>query len=183
LGWGGSCFPKDVKALAHMAAVSGCHPQLLRTVIDINKAQRLKVIQKLCDALGTLEGQTIALLGLAFKPNTDDMREAPALEIAHLLHAEGAHLRAYDPVAIPGARRVLPKAYYATDAYDAVDGADAAVIITDWNEFKHLDLRLLRERMQRPVLIDGRNIYEPTTARAAGFVYHAIGRGVVEPLK
>src|ERR687884_933872 len=101
LGWGGSCFPKDVKALAHMAAISGCHPQLLRTVIEINKDQRLKVIQKLQEALGSLDGQTVALLGLAFKPNTDDLREAPALEIAHLLQADGAKVRAYDPVAMP----------------------------------------------------------------------------------
>src|SRR5581483_10474810 len=161
LGWGGSCFPKDVRALAHMAAVSGCHPQLLRAVIEINKDQRLKVIQKLRETLGSLEGQTIALLGLAFKPNTDDLREAPALEIAHLLQADGALLRAYDPVA----------------------GADATVVVTDWNEFKQLDLGRLRAAMARPVLIDGRNIYEPAAARAAGFLYYAIGRGTAEAVK
>ncbi|MBI3969649.1 MAG: UDP-glucose/GDP-mannose dehydrogenase family protein [Chloroflexi bacterium] len=183
IGWGGSCFPKDVRALAHMAAVSGCHPQLLRTVIEINKDQRLKVIQKLRDALGTLEGQTVALLGLAFKPNTDDLREAPALDIAHLLRVDGAQVRAYDPVAMPRAKHVLPDAYLARDAYDAVDGADAAVVVTDWNEFKQLDLRRLRERMSRPVLVDGRNIYEPAAARAAGFLYHAIGRGTTDTVK
>ncbi len=183
LGWGGSCFPKDVKALAHMAAVSGCHPQLLRTVIEINKHQRHKVIQRLRDSLGTLEGQTVALLGLAFKPNTDDLREAPALEIAHLLLAEGAQLRAYDPVAMDNAARLLPEAYYARDAYDAVSGADAAVLVTDWNEFKQLDLVRLRERMVRPVLVDGRNVYEPAVARSAGFLYYAIGRGSPEDVK
>jgi UDPglucose 6-dehydrogenase len=183
LGWGGSCFPKDVKALAHMAAVSGCHPQLLRTVIEINKHQRLKVIQRLRDTLGSLEGQTVALLGLAFKANTDDLREAPALEIAHLLLAEGAIVRAYDPVAMPNATHLLPEATYATDAYDAVSGADAAVVVTDWNEFKQLDLTRLRERMNRPVLIDGRNIYEPLAARSAGFLYFAIGRGSSEAVK
>jgi UDPglucose 6-dehydrogenase len=183
LGWGGSCFPKDVKALAHMAAISGCHPQMLRTVIEINKDQRLKVIQKLREALGTLEGQTIALLGLAFKPNTDDLRESPALEIAHLLLTDGAALRAYDPVAMPRARDVLPDAVYAADAYDAVAGADAAVLVTDWNEFKQLDLKRLRQQMQRPVLIDGRNMYDPAAARAAGFLYHAIGRGAPQPVK
>src|SRR5688500_5024352 len=164
LGWGGSCFPKDVRALAHMAAVSGCHPQLLRAVIEINRDQRLKVIQKLQEALGALDGQTIALLGLAFKPNTDDLREAPALDIAHLLQNEGALVRAYDPVAMDGARVLLPDAQFATDAHDCVSGADAAVIITDWNEFKQLDLVQLRQAMARPdhaVLVDGRNIYEP----------------------
>ncbi|CAA9292970.1 MAG: UDP-glucose 6-dehydrogenase [uncultured Chloroflexi bacterium] len=187
LGWGGSCFPKDVKALAHMAALSGCHPQLLRTVIEINKDQRLKVIQKLRDALGgpdgSLEGQTVALLGLAFKPNTDDLREAPALEIAHLLLGEGVSLRAYDPVAMPGAQRLLPEVHFATDAYDCVAGADAAVIVTDWNEFKQLDLAALRRRMSRPVLVDGRNIYEPAAVRAAGFLYFPIGRGTPEVVK
>jgi UDPglucose 6-dehydrogenase len=166
-----------------MAAVSGCHPQLLRTVIEINKDQRLKVIQKLRDALGSLEGQTVALLGLAFKPNTDDLREAPALEIAHLLNAEGATVRAYDPVAMPVARSLLPEAHFATDAYDAVAGADAAVVVTDWNEFKQLDLKRLRKAMARPVLVDGRNIYEPTAARAAGFVFFPIGRGTAESVK
>jgi UDPglucose 6-dehydrogenase len=177
LGWGGSCFPKDVKALAHMAAVSGCHPQLLRTVIEINKDQRRKVIHTLRDALGTLEGQTVALLGLAFKPNTDDLREAPALELAHLLHADGASLRAYDPVAMPAAQRLLPGVTYAHDAYDAVTGADATVVVTEWNEFKQLDLPRLRQAMARPVLVDGRNLYEPAAARAAGFLYFPIGRG------
>jgi UDPglucose 6-dehydrogenase len=181
LGWGGSCFPKDVKALAHMAAMSGCHPQLLRTVIEINKDQRLKVIQKLQDALGTLDGQTVALLGLAFKPNTDDLREAPALEIAHLLQNEGATVRAYDPVAMDGAKRALPDAEFALDAYDAVAGADAAVIVTDWNEFKQLDLSRVRGLMKRPVLVDGRNIYEPAAAREAGILYFPIGRGSVVP--
>ncbi|HEX2325255.1 MAG TPA: UDP-glucose/GDP-mannose dehydrogenase family protein [Chloroflexota bacterium] len=183
LGWGGSCFPKDVKALAHMAAVSGCHPQLLRSVIEINKHQRLKVIQRLRDTLGTLEGQTVAILGLAFKPNTDDLREAPSLEIAHLLLAEGASVRAYDPVAMPNAARLLPEAYYAADAYDAVQGADAAVVVTDWNEFKQLDLARLRQGMRRPVLVDGRNVYEPSVARGAGFLYYAIGRGSLEAIK
>ncbi len=183
LGWGGSCFPKDVKALAHMAAVSGCHPQLLRSVIEINKHQRLKVIQRLRDTLGTLEGQTVAILGLAFKPNTDDLREAPSLEIAHLLLAEGASVRAYDPVAMPNAARLLPEAYYAADAYDAVQGADAAVVVTDWNEFKQLDLSRLRLGMRRPVLVDGRNVYEPSVARGAGFLYYAIGRGSLEAIK
>src|SRR6266542_3435868 len=186
LGYGGSCFPKDVKALTHMAAMSGCHPQLLRTVIEINKDQRLKVIQRLRDALSggaSLEGQTVALLGLAFKPNTDDLREASALEIAHLLQADGAAVRAYDPVAMEAAQRVLPDVTFAASAYDAVEGADGAVVVTDWNEFKELDLAHLRKLMARPVLVDGRNIYEPAVARAAGFLYFPIGRGSSEGLK
>ena len=158
-------------------------PNPLTLVIEINKDQRLKVIQKLRDALGTLEGQTVALLGLAFKPNTDDLREAPALEIAHLLRADGVSLRAYDPVAMPAARRLLPDVYFAADAFDAVAGADAAVVITDWNEFKQLDLARLRAAMQRPVLVDGRNVYEPAAARAAGFLYYPIGRGTAEGVK
>ena len=141
------------------------------------------MIQRLRDTLGTLEGQTVAILGLAFKPNTDDLREAPALEIAHLLLAEGASVRAYDPVAMPNAARLLPEAYYAVDAYDAVQGADAVVVVTDWNEFKQLDLSRLRLGMRRPVLVDGRNVYEPSVARGAGFLYYAIGRGSLEAIK
>jgi UDPglucose 6-dehydrogenase len=125
----------------------------------------------------------VALLGLAFKPNTDDLREAPALEIAHLLYADGASVRAYDPVAMPAARRVLSPATFATDAYDAVTGADAAVVVTDWNEFKQLDLNRLRQAMARPVLVDGRNIYEPAVARAAGLLYFPIGRGNADGVK
>ncbi|MSQ43038.1 MAG: UDP-glucose/GDP-mannose dehydrogenase family protein, partial [Chloroflexi bacterium] len=183
LGWGGSCFPKDVKALAHMGAVAGCHPLLLRTVIEINKDQRRKVIQRLRDTLGSLEGLTVTLLGLAFKPNTDDMREAPALEIAHLLLGEGARVRAYDPVAMSRGREVLPDCTYANDAYEAVTGADAVVLVTDWNEFKNLDLSRVRSLMHRPVFIDGRNVYDPVKARAAGLIYHAIGRGSGEAVK
>jgi UDPglucose 6-dehydrogenase len=183
LGWGGSCFPKDVKALAHMASMSGCHPQLLRSVIDINKHQRLKVLHRLRDVLGDLDGQTVALLGLAFKPDTDDLRESPALEIAHLLTAEGATVRAYDPVAMDGARRLLPNATFLSNAYEAVEGADAAVLVTDWNEFKQLDLREMRARMRHPILVDGRNLYEPAAARAAGFVYFGFGRGTAEAPK
>ncbi|GDX70187.1 MAG: UDP-glucose/GDP-mannose dehydrogenase family protein [Chloroflexi bacterium] len=183
LGWGGSCFPKDVKALAHMGAVAGCHPLLLRTVIEINKDQRRKVIQRLRDTLGSLEGLTVTLLGLAFKPNTDDMREAPALEIAHLLLGEGARVRAYDPVAMSRGREVLPDCTYASDAYEAVTGADAVVLVTDWNEFKNLDLSRVRSLMHRPVFIDGRNVYDPVKARAAGLIYHAIGRGSGEAVK
>ncbi len=177
VGWGGSCFPKDVKALAHMAAIHGCHPQLLRAVIEINRDQRRKVVQSLRDTLGTLHGKTVGVLGLAFKPNTDDMREAPALEIIHLLQHEGASIKAFDPVATRRAQEILPDVQYCEDAYDVAEGSDALVIVTDWNEFKHLDMARIRASMAQPILMDGRNIYEPRKMQALGFIYRGIGRG------
>jgi UDPglucose 6-dehydrogenase len=177
VGWGGSCFPKDVKALAHMAAIHGCHPQLLRAVIEINRDQRRRVVQTLRDILGTLHGKTVGVLGLAFKPNTDDMREAPAVEIIHLLQNEGALVKAYDPVAVGRAREIMPEVTYCDDAYEAAKGSDALVVVTDWNEFKHLDMARIRGSMAQPVLVDGRNIYEPTKMQGFGFVFRGIGRG------
>ena len=177
VGWGGSCFPKDVKALAHMAAIHGCHPQLLRAVIEINRDQRRRVVQSLRDILGTLHGKTVGILGLAFKPNTDDMREAPAVEIIHLLQNEGTYVKAFDPVAVQRAREILPDITYCDDAYQVAEGSDALVIVTDWNEFKHLDMGRIKASMAEPVLIDGRNIYDSKKMQALGFVYRGIGRG------
>jgi UDPglucose 6-dehydrogenase len=177
IGWGGSCFPKDVKALAHMAAIHGTHPQLLRAVMDINQDQRRKIIQKLRELLGGLDEKTIGILGLSFKPNTDDIREAPSLEVIHLLQAEGARIRAYDPAAMDNARRILPDVILCDSAYEAARGADALVLVTEWNEFKHLDLLKLRELMHQPILVDGRNVYDPAAMREAGFTYWGIGRG------
>jgi UDPglucose 6-dehydrogenase len=177
IGWGGSCFPKDVKALAHMAAIHGTHPQLLRAVMDINQDQRRKIIQKLRELLGGLDEKTIGILGLSFKPNTDDIREAPSLEVIHLLQAEGARIRAYDPAAMDNARRILPDVILCDSAYEAVRGADALVLVTEWNEFKHLDLLKLRELMHQPILVDGRNVYDPAAMREAGFTYWGVGRG------
>jgi len=177
VGWGGSCFPKDVKALAHMAAIHGCHPQLLRAVIEINRDQRRRVVQSLRDLLGTLHGKTVGILGLAFKPNTDDMREAPAVEIIHLLQNEGATVKVFDPVAMERAREYVPGVTYCEDAYEAAEGSDGLVVVTDWNEFKHLDMGRIKESMAQPVLIDGRNIYEPKRMQELGFVYRGIGRG------
>jgi UDPglucose 6-dehydrogenase len=177
VGWGGSCFPKDVKALAHMAAIHGCHPQLLRAVIEINRDQRRRVVQALRDILGTLHGKTVGVLGLAFKPNTDDMREAPAVEIIHLLQNEGASVKAFDPVAMQRAKEIIPEVTYCEDAYEAAEGSDALVVVTDWNEFKHLDMARLKASMAEPVLVDGRNIYEPSKMQELGFVYRGIGRG------
>ncbi len=177
IGFGGSCFPKDVQALAHMAAVHGCHPQLLRAVLEINRDQRRQVIHKLREVLGTLHDQVIGVLGLAFKPNTDDMREAPAVEIIHLLQSEGAHIRAYDPVAMVNAPLYLQDVTLCENAYEVAQGADALVIATEWNEFKHLSLPRLKEVMRKPVIIDGRNIYDPEQMKALGFIYRGMGRG------
>ncbi|MDP8921521.1 MAG: UDP-glucose/GDP-mannose dehydrogenase family protein [Chloroflexota bacterium] len=176
-GYGGSCFPKDVQALAHMAALSGCHPQLLRAVMEINRDARRSVVLKLRAALGTLEEATIGVLGLAFKPNTDDLREAAAIEIIHLLQGEGAKIQAYDPEAMEKARALLPGVEFCSDAYDTARGVDALVLLTEWSEFKSLDLPRLRSLMARPVFVDGRNVYDPTEMAEQGFAYHGIGRG------
>ncbi len=180
IGYGGSCFPKDVQALAHMAAVHGCHPQLLRAVMDINRDQRRQVVHKLRELLGTLDEKVLGVLGLAFKPNTDDMREAPSVELIHLLQSEGAKIRAYDPVAMVNADHYLSDVTLCRDAYEVAQGADALVIITEWNEFKHLSLPRLKEAMREPIIVDGRNIYDIEQMKAVGFVYRGVGRGYVE---
>ena len=177
IGYGGSCFPKDVEALAHMAAVHGCHPQLLRAVMDINRDQRRQAIHKLRDLLGTLDEKVIGILGLAFKPNTDDMREASSVEIIHLLQSEGATIRAYDPVAMVNADLYLRDVTLCQDAYEVADGADALVVITEWNEFKHLALPRLKKALRQPIIVDGRNIYDPGQMEALGFIYRGMGRG------
>jgi UDPglucose 6-dehydrogenase len=176
LGFGGSCFPKDVKALMRMADDTGQHPQLLQAVMDINRDRRQWVIDRLHDCLGVLQGREIALLGLAFKANTDDVREAPALDLIRLLQTEGAVVRAYDPVAMETAAAVVDGITFCPDAYAAVQGAEAAVIVTEWNEFKSLDLEQLKELMARPVLVDGRNLYEPELLRSVGFEYIGVSR-------
>ncbi len=178
LGWGGSCFPKDVKALAYMASVQGKHPQLLQAVMDINADQRQLVVSKLRDLLGgSLNEKIIGLLGLAFKANTDDMREAPAVEIAQRLCAAGAHVKGYDPAAMSVAARAMPNVRLAEDAYDLAAGCDALVVITEWNEFKQLDMRRIKQVMRSNVIVDGRNIYEPHVIQEYGFVYRGMGRG------
>ncbi|MCS6909723.1 MAG: UDP-glucose/GDP-mannose dehydrogenase family protein [Anaerolineales bacterium] len=178
LGWGGSCFPKDVKALAYMATVQGKHPQLLQAVMDINKYQRRQVVLKLREMLGTLKGKHIGLLGLAFKPNTDDMREAPSVEIARAVQAEGGIVRGYDPVARHTAERVMPSVKLCASAYEVAEGADALVVCTEWNEFKQLDLARIKSAMRQPVMVDGRNLYEPEQMAALGFKYRGMGRGL-----
>lgn len=177
IGYGGSCFPKDVKALAYMANVKGRHPQLLQAVMDINEFQRKTVVLKTREILGDdLGGRTIGLLGLAFKPSTDDMRDAPSIDISRMLQEAGASVKGYDPVAMEWAGRVIPNIELAKDAYELVSGCDAVVICTEWNEFRQLDLERVRELMKQPVIVDGRNIYEPSEMKKAGFIYRGIGR-------
>ncbi|MGI5834941.1 MAG: UDP-glucose dehydrogenase family protein [Chloroflexota bacterium] len=178
VGWGGSCFPKDVKALINMAANTGCHPQLLRSVVQINNDQRRQVLIKLQEVLGNLREKEIGLLGLAFKPNTDDMRDAPSIDIVRLLHSSGARVRGFDPVAMDVAKRVLNnEVTFCSSPVEVAQGADALVVITEWNEFKQLDMAAIKASMRQPVLIDGRNIYEPEKMKELGFIYRGIGRG------
>jgi len=178
IGYGGSCFPKDVKALAHMASIHGTHPQLLKAVMDINQYQRRQTVLKLREVLGSkLRGKVIGLLGLAFKPNTDDIRDAPGTEIARLLLQEGARVKAYDPVAMPNAAKILPDMELAEDPYDLAVGCDALVVCTDWNEFKHLDMTRVKESMRQAFMVDGRNLYDLDELNRLGFIYRGVGRG------
>jgi len=178
LGWGGSCFPKDVKALAYMAETEGRHPHLLHAVMDINDDQRKFPVRKLKELLdGTIEGKNIGILGLAFKPNTDDMRDAPSIDIARYLMSEGANVRAYDPVAMENAKRILPEVAMVNSAYEVAENAEALILVTEWNEFKNLDFKKIKGMMKTAIVIDGRNIYNPEKIKELGFTYRGIGRG------
>jgi UDPglucose 6-dehydrogenase len=174
IGWGGSCFPKDGVALKQLASNSGYHFQLLSAVIEVNDLQKRRVIGKLEKHLGKLRDKKVALLGLAFKPNTDDLREAPSLVLASRLLAEGADVRAWDPVA--DASRLLQGVTFCESVLDAVSGADAAVIVTEWDELKGLASQEVHGAMRNALIVDGRNLLDPEQARAAGFVYEGIGR-------
>jgi UDPglucose 6-dehydrogenase len=174
IGWGGSCFPKDGVALKQLASNSGYHFQLLNAVIEVNELQKRRVVGKLEKHLGKLRGKTVALLGLAFKPNTDDLREAPSLVLASRLLAEGAEVRAWDPVA--DASRLLQGVTFCDSVLDAVADVDAAVIVTEWDELRALASEEVRQAMRRPLIVDGRNLLDPEQARAAGFTYEGIGR-------
>ncbi|MFN7035152.1 MAG: UDP-glucose dehydrogenase family protein [Bellilinea sp.] len=176
LGWGGSCFPKDVKALAHMAVLHGTNPQLLQAVMDINRNQRRRVVVRLRRALGSLDEKVIGVLGLSFKPNTDDIREAPALEVIHLLQVEGAMVKAYDPQAMEAAKTMLPKVRLCSNPYEVAEGADALVLATEWNEFKQLDFERIASLMRNKLIMDGRNLWDPERLRQYGFTYYGIGR-------
>jgi UDPglucose 6-dehydrogenase len=176
IGYGGSCFPKDVSALKMLAGNTGYHFQLLNAVIEVNELQKRRVVQKLAGHLGSLVGRRVALLGLAFKPDTDDMREASSLVLAARLQGEGAEVTAYDPVAANAARDMLDGVELCDSALAALDGADAAVLVTEWPEFAELDWVGAANRMARPLLIDGRNFLDSGVLRAAGFDYEGIGR-------
>ncbi len=178
VGYGGSCFPKDVKALIAISGEHGYDFKLLKAVDEVNKQAAEHFIEKIqTHFLNNLNGKKIAVLGLSFKPNTDDMRDAPSIIIIKSLMHSGAQIVAYDPVAIENAKRVLPEGVvYATSSYDAADGADAVVVVTEWNEFRQLDLSNLAKKCKNPVLFDGRNVYDPTRVKQHGFVYYGVGR-------
>ncbi|HWE32161.1 MAG TPA: UDP-glucose/GDP-mannose dehydrogenase family protein [Solirubrobacteraceae bacterium] len=176
IGFGGSCFPKDVSALKQLAGNSGYHFQLLTAVIEVNELQKRRVIAKLQQHLGSLVGTKVALLGLAFKANTDDMREASSLVLSARLQADGATVRAYDPVAEHEARKLMVGVEFADSALDALEGADAAVLVTEWPEFRELDFAEVASRMRGNVIVDGRNFLDAEKVAAAGFIYDGIGR-------
>ncbi len=177
IGYGGSCFTKDVSALKLLAGNSGYHFQLLNAVIEVNELQKRRVVSKLQRHLGDLAGRRVALLGLAFKPNTDDMRGASSLVLASRLQAEGAHVRAFDPIAEEPARLLMPQLDYADSAMDAIADADAIVLVTEWTELVGLDWKRVAAAMKGNVVIDGRNALDPDAVRAAGLTYEGIGRG------
>ena len=177
LGWGGSCFPKDVEALAFMAKEHGLNPRILNDVMEVNYDRRRTAVEHVEKMVGgDLKGKTIGLLGLAFKPNTDDMRDAPAIDIAESLLEAGANVRAYDPVAMEVARPILPAVELFDEPYKMAKDCDALILVTEWNEFKQLDLEKVTGLLKSPVIYDGRNIYDPKLMREMGFIYRAIGR-------
>ncbi len=181
IGYGGSCFPKDVQALKQLAGNTGYHFQLLNAVIEVNALQKRRVVGKLKQRLGVLRGKTVTLLGLTFKPQTDDLREAASIVLAGRLIHEGVHVRAYDPMIDAGEHPLFPGVTIVGDALEALTGADAVVLVTEWPEFGRLDWAAAAAVMKRPLLIDGRNFVPPATAAAGGFEYEGVGLGEPEP--
>ena len=180
-GFGGSCFPKDTRALARLARNHDTPVRLVEAVIEVNEAQRARMVAKILRALeldesASLEGTTLGVLGLAFKPDTDDVRESPALAIVAELRRRGARVQAYDPAAMEAARSALPDVVYRPDAYSVAEDADAVVLMTEWNQFRNLDLSRMKSLMRRPILVDLRNVYEPERVRAIGLTYQGVGR-------
>jgi UDPglucose 6-dehydrogenase len=175
-GFGGSCFPKDTRALATVARQYGANSLLVDATIEVNTQQRLAMIPKIERLVGDFAGKTIAVLGLSFKPETDDMRESPAIEIINEITARGAKVKAFDPVAMEEARKSLPDIVYAKDEYDAISGADALVFVTEWNQFRALDMDKVKSLLKSPKIADLRNIYEPAAMRERGFDYFGVGR-------
>jgi len=179
IGYGGSCFPKDVKALAFMAEEKGRHPQLLHSVMEINTDRRVMAVEQVKSLLGSedLSGKTIGMLGLSFKPNTDDMRDAPSVTIANLLIKDGAAIRAFDPIAMEEAAKLIPGVEMVDSPYKMAEGCDLLMVNTEWNEFRQLDLRRIKKAMNEAVIFDGRNIYDPEKMAELGFRYRGVGRG------
>ena len=176
IGFGGSCFPKDTKALSYQAVERGYNFPLLKSVIEVNQLQRFRFLQKIIDYLGNVRGKTITILGLAFKPGTDDVRESPGIDIIRHLSFKGAKVRAHDPMAIETARIFIPDGDFYEDAYDAAEGADALALITDWQQYLELDWAKIKDIMNHPVVFDGRNHLDPKTMSDLGFEYFSIGR-------
>jgi UDPglucose 6-dehydrogenase len=182
LGYGGSCFPKDTESLIHTAARLGYDFKFLRAAAEVNRERAAHFADHIGKVLAPLDDKVVAVFGLAFKPNTDDLREAKSAELIALLLAAGATIRAYDPVAMDNARTVLPPAVrYCGSAYEAAEGADAVALVTEWNEFKFINLERLKTMMRRPLVFDGRNLWEPERMRRLGFEYHSIGRRPIIP--
>jgi UDPglucose 6-dehydrogenase len=176
-GFGGSCFPKDTRSVAHFARELGDELDIIEAVIRVNDQQRVRMLEKIVDAMGgDVAGKTIGVLGLSFKPETDDMRDAPAVEIVRGLRGRGAVVRAFDPVAMPNAAKLLPEVTMCKDEYEALEHADCLVLITEWNQFRMLDLDRVKALMRDPVVVDLRNVYEPEPMRQAGFRYTCVGR-------
>jgi UDPglucose 6-dehydrogenase len=181
LGWGGSCLPKDVRGLIHMGKSRGVPLKLVRAVQQVNQLMTHVVVRKLRYQLGSLEGKTIGILGLSFKPDSDDMREARSLKLIPLLEEQACRIKAYDPVANGAAARLLHNVTFCSDSYEVAKGSDALILVTEWDEFKTLDMRKISSLMNHPIIIDGRNIYNPEEMAQAGFTYAGIGRQGIKP--
>ena len=175
-GYGGSCFPKDTEALYHFSSTCGYEFKLLKGVISANKRQRELMIEKIKYHLGDLKGKTIAILGLAFKQNTDDIRKSPSIDIIQLLLKEGVHIKCFDPLAMKNTRKILPNLTYCQDEYETAQGSDALVIATEWNQFRNLDLSKIKKLLKSPILLDLRNLYDPAALKSLGFNYEGVGR-------
>jgi len=177
-GYGGSCFPKDTSALTKIAEKAGMHASIVETVIAVNERQKMRPVEKLLKFLPDLKGRTVGILGLAFKPNTDDVREAPAISVIRAILKAGGKIKAYDPEAMNEMRRHFPDITYVASSEDAIKDADALIIMTEWNEFRNMDLKFIKSVMKQPIMIDARNIYDPQKVQALGFKYDCIGRKI-----
>jgi UDPglucose 6-dehydrogenase len=177
-GYGGSCFPKDTAALESFSRKAGYPLRIVKATIDVNSGQRQRILEKIRTVVGPVKGKTLAVLGLSFKPNTDDIRDAVSIDLIRSLKRLGATVRAFDPVAIENARRALPKVAFGADMWETVDGADALIIATEWNEFRRMDMARLKRTLKRPIVIDCKNIYDPGAMAEMGFTHVGVGRGI-----